>query len=307
MDGRRGIRWGLRSLDHHFRTYGFAEGSRLLLLRFAKSASGTTYRRWRRPQFSDYPPGTASFYTSYEDLLLSHRELWPRSLRPSLEMLNELRSEFRSLQRIVDERHATRKLSHPQPFDVKGISSLLIYALVRIRKPETVVETGVANGMSSFFILHALRSNGSGKLYSIDISSDVGVLLDDDERAAWELRVLSGRFGVADFARALADLPPLDMFLHDSDHSYVWQKMECEQASLRMAPDGLVLSDDMDWSLGFIDYCRAANLKLAALIAPPTMFGIALPPSRRAAVDPVAGHRFPTLIASARSSGGHLS
>jgi hypothetical protein len=202
--------------------------------------------------------------------------------------LDDLRSEFDVLRRIVDERHATRKLSHPAPFDVKGFSSFLIFALVRIRKPKTVVETGVANGMSSFFILHALRLNASGTLFSIDISSDVGVLLDDDERSGWELRVLPQRFGPKDFRGTLAELPRIGMFLHDSDHSYLWQRMECEQASLRMASDGVVLSDDMDWSLGFIDFCRESNQKLAALIAPPTMFGVALPPTRPAATEALA-------------------
>jgi len=252
-----------------------------LLLRFAKSASGTTYRRWRRPQFSDYPPGYASFYTSYEELLLKHPELWPAEVTPSLEALDRLRPEYDALRQMITERHRTRNLSHPTHFDLKTGSSLLIYALVRLRKPQTVVETGVANGLSSFFILHALRANGSGKLYSIDVSPDVGVLLDNDERSEWGLRILSQRFGTEDFPRAVADLPPIDLFLHDSDHSYAWQKMECEQASLRLALDGLVLSDDMDWSLGFIDYCRDASIKLAALIDPPTMFGVALPPARK--------------------------
>jgi predicted O-methyltransferase YrrM len=263
------------------------------MLRLAASVSGTTYRRWRRPQFSDYAPGSASFYTTYEELLLTHPELWPEAVPPSLEVLEELRAEYDSLRRIVDERHRSRKLSHPEPFDVKSISSVLIYALVRLRKPETVVETGVANGMSSFFILHALRLNGRGKLYSIDVSPEVGVLLDDGERAVWGLRVLPQRFGAEDFRRAIQDLPPISMFLHDSDHSYFWQKMECQQASLRMASDGLVLSDDMDWSLGFIDYCREGSVKLAALIAPPTMFGVALPlrrePKGRASGERLAG------------------
>ena len=274
-----------------------------MLLRFAKLFAGTTYRRWRQPQFSDYAPGSASFYTSFEALLLEHPELWPTAEPPSLEALDLLRTEYDGLRQIVDDRHATRRLPYPEPYDLESLSSLLIYALVRIRKPKTVVETGVANGMSSFFILHALRLNSFGKLHSIDVSPDVGVLLDDDERAQWDLRVLARRCSSEDFRDAIADLPPIGMFLHDSDHSYFWQKMECQEASLRMAPDGLVLSDDMHLSLGFIDYCREGSVKLAALIAPPTMFGVALPPSRETDESRTARHRAVLAGSSALSLG----
>jgi hypothetical protein len=67
-----------------------------------------------------------------------------------------------------------------------------------------------------------------------------------------------------------------------------------------MASDGLVLSDDMDWSLGFIDYCREGSVKLAALIAPPTMFGVALPlrrePKGRANGERLAGASRPSYV-----------
>ncbi|MFA5089295.1 MAG: hypothetical protein WC552_09725, partial [Candidatus Omnitrophota bacterium] len=45
----------------------------------------------------------------------------------------------------------------------------VLYALIRSKKPEKVVETGVGPGMSSAFILKALQRNGYGKLYSIDL------------------------------------------------------------------------------------------------------------------------------------------
>jgi predicted O-methyltransferase YrrM len=48
-------------------------------------------------------------------------------------------------------------------------SGTALYVLVRIFKPEVVVETGVANGVSSSFILKALDQNSRGKLYSIDL------------------------------------------------------------------------------------------------------------------------------------------
>lgn len=48
--------------------------------------------------------------------------------------------------------------------------------LVRILRPTVVIETGVANGISSAFILKALDKNNEGMLYSIDLHYRNGVL-----------------------------------------------------------------------------------------------------------------------------------
>src|SRR5947207_15097922 len=44
-----------------------------------------------------------------------------------------------------------------------------LYAVVRAFKPEVIVETGVASGISSAHILRALAATGSGPLYSFDL------------------------------------------------------------------------------------------------------------------------------------------
>ena len=44
-----------------------------------------------------------------------------------------------------------------------------LYALCRKLKPDVVVETGVASGVSSSYILCALHENEHGQLYSIDV------------------------------------------------------------------------------------------------------------------------------------------
>src|SRR4051812_6926009 len=47
--------------------------------------------------------------------------------------------------------------------------SRLCYAVCRARKPRVVVETGVAFGVTTAFILKALEQNGSGELHSVDL------------------------------------------------------------------------------------------------------------------------------------------
>ena len=48
-----------------------------------------------------------------------------------------------------------------------GASDKLLYFIVRSKKPETIIETGVAAGFSSLSILKAIESNKKGKLYLV--------------------------------------------------------------------------------------------------------------------------------------------
>ena len=45
----------------------------------------------------------------------------------------------------------------------------VLYATVRVARPDIVVETGVGSGVSSTFFLSAMEANGVGRLYSIDL------------------------------------------------------------------------------------------------------------------------------------------
>ena len=85
----------------------------------------------------------------------------------------ETSSEFWSLWRnVVDEMEA--KGIRPGPESFKGWNDgdaafvRAIWYLVRNLRAQTVVETGVAHGVTSRFILQALERNGSGHLWSID-------------------------------------------------------------------------------------------------------------------------------------------
>lgn len=150
-------------------------------------------------------------------------------------------------------------------------AGICLYSLVRALRPRSVVETGVANGESSAIILKALDINGAGHLYSIDLlppqpspelaassglylppNAGIGWLVPQELRRRW--RFLSGD------AREV--LPPLlkelgwiDMFLHDSHHSYEHMLFEYESAWARLRPGGLLLSDDC-WCPAFADFQR---------------------------------------------------
>ncbi|RMG98790.1 MAG: hypothetical protein D6705_04785, partial [Deltaproteobacteria bacterium] len=73
----------------------------------------------------------------------------------------------------------------------------LLYFVVRHRRPNVVVETGVAAGFSSFAILSALERNGRGELWSSDFpyvrlpnpATAVGCAVPEALRHRWHLHL----------------------------------------------------------------------------------------------------------------------
>ncbi len=251
-------------LRSHFRSYGLLGGMQVLPHKLLRRLSGTAYRRWTHPYLYDFEP-------------LSPRIVFDGVgvARPgSNGSTGRLRDEFLALEGELRGRYADRKLNYPSAFAVTSESSFALYALVRTRRPGVVVETGVANGHSTFFLLHALRANGAGRLFSVDIGADVGVLLEDAERAAWTyVRLRRGRER-QDYRAFFAGLPGLDMFVHDSDHTYPWQHFEYETAWGKMGPGAVLLSDDVDHSFAFIDFCKTHGVAPTLLMSGVKVFGV---------------------------------
>lgn len=184
-----------------------------------------------------------------------------------------LAEEYKKVRSSLEERYKEVKLSYPANFAIAEGSSYLIYSLIRIFKPDIVVESGVANGHSTFIMLNALKINGKGKLISIDISSNVGVLLREEDKENWELRILKGDFKKA-FKENINSIPKIDVFLHDSNHLYYWQIYEYETVKPKLRKGSILMSDDVDFSYAFFDFCKKINKKPLILLEPQKAFGI---------------------------------
>ena len=98
-----------------------------------------------------------------------------------------------------------------------------IWCLARHLRPKKVVETGVAHGVTSRFILEALNRNGDGHLWSIDLPplerdwrNQVGAAVDDRHSDRWTYIKGSSRRRLSGL---LSSLGPIDLFVHDSLHS----------------------------------------------------------------------------------------
>jgi predicted O-methyltransferase YrrM len=142
----------------------------------------------------------------------------------------------------------------------------LLYFLVRIKQPEIVVETGCATGTTTALILYALEKNQCGHLYSIDLRfpSDwlsqnnlpSGFLVPENLKSRWSLILKDAKTALPEL---LARLKRVDIFYHDSDHSYVHQMWEYLTA-LPYVPAGSVLaSDDLSDNTAFFDLVRQVD------------------------------------------------
>jgi predicted O-methyltransferase YrrM len=137
----------------------------------------------------------------------------------------------------------------------------LLYLLVRLTNPNVVVETGVASGISSAFILSALDKNRKGRLYSVDLhyrdgiftpaGKELGWVIPDRLRERWTL--LLGE-GVKVFPKLLTKTGKIDMFLHDSSHLYKAMSTEYRLMWPNLREGGLLLSDDVSVNDAFLDF-----------------------------------------------------
>jgi hypothetical protein len=130
-----------------------------------------------------------------------------------------------------------------------------IWCLVRHRHPRHVVETGVAHGFTSRFILEAMERNGFGHLWSIDLPqldpalrARIGVAVSDDLRHRWTLIPGSSR---RELPLLLDKLGTIDMFVHDSLHTEANVRFEMDAAAKHLSAGGAMVVDDIDTNWGF--------------------------------------------------------
>ncbi|QIP16392.1 class I SAM-dependent methyltransferase [Spirosoma aureum] len=116
------------------------------------------------------------------------------------------------------------------------------YALVRIRKPGVVIETGVDKGLGAVLLCSALLRNRAegkpGRYYGTDIAPKAGYLLDGQYREVGQ--VLYGDSLTS--LKAFSD--PIDLFINDSDHSSQYEHDEYRVVLPKLSPTGILLSDN---------------------------------------------------------------
>jgi hypothetical protein len=168
---------------------------------------------------------------------------------------NEIQAHFGEIYELYSDKQGF--FSHFQPPKAGSMTldeAMLLYVMVRLLRPENVVETGPGSGMSSTFILAALEMNRKGLLYSIDLPKpQVAVKLGQDDKPGWLIPKPLRRRWKLILGKSEAVLPPLlkklgriDIFFHDSLHSFKHQKFEYENSWPCIKTGGLLLSHDIN-------------------------------------------------------------
>jgi Methyltransferase domain len=166
-----------------------------------------------------------------------------------------------------------------------------IWCLVRRLRPRNVVETGVAHGVTSRFILEALERNGDGRLWSIDRPpmeprwrEQIGIAVRDGLRDRWSYISGSSRRRLP---KLLHRLGHIDLFIHDSLHTERNVRFELDLAWTFLRPGGALVVDDIDVNRGFYGFAESRTAHSLVCEAEPVrpdlrrfnakgMFGIAL-------------------------------
>jgi predicted O-methyltransferase YrrM len=154
--------------------------------------------------------------------------------------------------------------------------ALFLYWLVRKLNPKVIVQTGVCNGLSAAFMVLGLVKNGSeGKLHAIDLppvfnSQDpgwtvkgkvYGVVIPEGKSSGWivpdayrdRFEVWSG--DAKELLPKMVDkIDSIDLFYHDSDHTYDHMMFEFREAKRKLRPGGLIVGDDVSWNSSVWDF-----------------------------------------------------
>jgi predicted O-methyltransferase YrrM len=148
-----------------------------------------------------------------------------------------------------------------------------LFAVVKILKPKVVIETGVANGMSTSMILLALEDSG-GVLHSFDINSETKKA--HRPQVNWEWHQLDFRNPKSSLKRFfMARDIEVDLWIHDSDHSRYWQQFEFELAMKHLSARGVIVSDDINDSSAW--HRKFSRNETVELRDNHKVFGVAVP------------------------------
>jgi predicted O-methyltransferase YrrM len=218
---------------------------------------------------------------------LSYTDALRRALGVSTKDIAQLLAE-RELQRIEEQVSQGITIEKGAgPFDLAHNGNFClaksIYVLCRLLSPQIVLETGVAYGVTSAFTLQALAVNRKGTLISVDLpplgrdaDRHVGALVPQELRERWSLhrgpakRVLP---------KLLPAIGPIDMFVHDSLHTYRHMSFEFSAVWRYLRSPGALVADDVELNDAFRDFATQVKPAFSAVVHEgdkDALFGIAV-------------------------------
>ena len=144
-------------------------------------------------------------------------------------------------------------------------------------KPNFFIETGVLHGLTSSFILEVFSKKPERKLLSIDYPSyfkqvpanqdghydslpkdkEPGWLIPQNLVKNWE--ILLGKSSEL-LPKVLKKSEKIDIFLHDSEHTYDTMFLEFNLVWTRLRKGGLLIADNIIDNTAFFDFCNKVSI-----------------------------------------------
>ena len=205
----------------------------------------------------------------------AHRALGDRRASPNLPWVAALTGANRrqiaevltELERLLplEEEIRHRHLAAGRPTYAQIRAPFELYCIVRLLRPEHIIETGVSSGVSSAHFLAALRRNHRGRLHSIDLPTrqrgarlranepstalppgcESGWAVPEPLRERWDLRIGPAQELLPPLLR---ELPSVGLFLHDDLHTPAHLTFELDAVRPKLTPSAVVLADNTAWT-----------------------------------------------------------
>ena len=177
------------------------------------------------------------------------------TIRQAEEAVNGITTHFESVEELSNNIKGSGRSYYaqfPAPID--------LFALVRLTRPRSLVESGVASGVSSTFLLLGIKANSAGVLHSIDFpvfrqggrgneswaipkGKSSGWAVPTRLRNRWDLR--EGRS--EDLLRPLLEeIGTVDLYCHDSPVGLGHFEFEMKSIRKHLKPGPLVIADNTD-------------------------------------------------------------
>lgn len=141
----------------------------------------------------------------------------------------------------------------------------VLYSIIKYYNPDIVIETGVGPGVSSTIILSALER---GTLHSIDVretlenGKQIGFLVPEQLKSKWKLYIGRSRDILLDLLKKLGKV---DIFLHDSEHTFENVTFELNIAWDYLRNGGILLIDNLDFTEAPYYFTKQKGVKLYEL------------------------------------------
>jgi predicted O-methyltransferase YrrM len=147
----------------------------------------------------------------------------------------------------------------------------LVGGIVTLIKPRAMVETGVAFGFTTATALQAMEDVGGGHLYSIDLpplqydpDEAIGRAVPEHLKGRWTLKLGDSRKLLPS---VVTEAEPIDVFLHDSLHTYSAQLREYRTVWPHLRSGGVLISDDVA-NPAFVEFAHEIGAEPRLVVGP---------------------------------------